>query len=140
MCLKVVLLLGLIVASVMDIKKRQIWLPAILAVAGICLLCNYFDNQNIFLRLISSVGVVLTFTMIAKVSGGQLGMGDALLFGMTDTALGLWTNLILIYLSFAFAAAVGLVLIFIKKKKKTCRMPLAPCILLAYVCILMGGG
>ena len=63
----------------------------------------------------------------------------AFLFGMTGAAMGLWKNVMIIYISFMIAFVVALYLIILRKKNKETAFPFAPCIGLAYFLVLAAG-
>lgn len=126
---------GLVIASYTDICKRKIWLPPLLAETPILLILNCIFGHSGVSLWIASMGCFALFYVISVVTGGQLGKGDAVLFGMTGAGIGLANNLLLIYLTFliAFIAAVFQVVVRRADRKK--QMPLAPMALGAFVVI-----
>ena len=53
--------------------------------------------------------------------------------------MGLWKNVMIIYISFMLAFVVALYLIILRKKNKETAFPFAPCIGLAYFLVLAAG-
>ena len=125
--------MGLLVASYTDIRRQEIWLPFLLVEIPILLILNYIMGNAGVSLWIASVGCFAFFFIISVVTGGQLGKGDAVLFGMTGAGMGLYSNLFLIYLTFliAFIAAVFQVLVRRADRKK--QTPLAPMVCVAFV-------
>lgn len=124
---------GLVTASYTDIRRQEIWLPPLLAEIPVLILLHYIYGNAGASLWIASVGCFVFFYIISVATGGQLGRGDAVLFGMTGAGIGLYGNLLLIYLTFfiAFMAAVFQVVVRRADKKK--QMPLAPMALGAFV-------
>ena len=124
---------GLFTASYTDIRWQKIWMPPLLAEIPILMILNYIFGNAGGSLWIASVGCFALFYIISVATGGQLGKGDAALFGMTGAGVGLYSNLLLIYLTFliAFVAAVFQVVVRRADRKK--QMPLAPMVLYAFV-------
>ena len=73
---------------------------------------------------ICSLGSGSIFYMISLLTKEKIGKGDAFLFGMTGAAMGLWKNVMIIYISFMIAFVVALYLIILRKKIKRPRFRL----------------
>lgn len=70
-------------------------------------------------------------------SGGQIGVGDAFLFGMTGAGLGWRENFMLIYVAFFLAFLAGLLLVVVKKKGRKYEIPLSPFMFAAFTLVAL---
>lgn len=129
--------LGLILETVTDIREKRIWLPILVMEVPILLGLNYMIGKGNMLLWIASIGFGAFFYLISIITRGQLGKGDALLFCVTGAGIGLWNNIMVIYLTF-FLAFLGAVFFLVIKKtgKKYC-MPLAPFVLASYTIVFL---
>ena len=136
--ISMITLLVLGFSTVIDIRKKQIRIiPVGVAMIAIFIV-QYFEGQNIWMRVISTVGIVLLFLGISKITKEQIGQGDSFLFGLTGAGLGLTWNFMLIYFTFLEAFFVGIFLMVFKKAGKKYEMPLAPFVFGAYLILLTG--
>lgn len=129
---KILLLAGLLIASVQDIKEKKIWLPVLWAITIVLLLKRGCENQNSPSWLLCSLFSILLFLALHRLSGRQIGVGDAFLFGMTGAGLGWRKNFMLIYVAFFLIFIVALFLVVVRKKDRKHEIPLSPFVLLAY--------
>ena len=127
-----ILLVGLGAASIQDIKYKQVWLPMIWVITFSAMLKKFVEGKDIFLWLSCPVLSIIFFLIIYKFTQGQIGVGDAFIFGMTGSVLGWENNFILIYTTFFLAFMVSLFLVCVWKKSKKYKVPLCPFVLLAY--------
>ena len=131
------IMLGLLfVLSIIDIRKQAI--PIILPIFGtvLCSLFHLFLGQTVWKPFLQGMAYLLFFLLISKLTNGQIGSGDAFVFGMTGVELGAWQNLWMIYLSFLLAFLGGVLFLLIQKKGKKEPMPFIPYIFLAYFLLL----
>lgn len=131
----IVLLAGLVIESVFDMKKREIWLPVAVGEIPLLLVMNYLKGNGGIWLWIGSLGIGMLFYMVSRVTRGQLGTGDAVLFAMTGAGLGITDNLILLYLTFACTFLAAAVLWMWRRVGRNYRLPLAPFVLTSY-CIM----
>ena len=127
---------GLILETAIDIRKQKIWIPAILVEVLLLSGLNYLLGKGGLLLWIVSIGTGAVFYFISVVTRGQIGKGDAFLFVMTGSGMGVVGNIKLIYLTFFIAFFAAAFLWLIKKTRKDYRMPLAPFVLTSF-CLLM---
>lgn len=127
--------IGMLFAIVTDICQKMIAIYVILGITVLLSVLQYF-NGNRFIWIIS-LGSGVFFYMVSLLTREKMGKGDAFLFGMTGAAMGLWKNIMIIYISFMIAFFVALFLIIIRKKSKDTAFPFAPCIGLAYFLVLV---
>jgi len=134
----VLLLAGLGVASVQDLKWKKVWLPLPWAITVIVLIKNYFDSRNSLSWLMCFLFFILFFLVAHRVSNGQIGVGDAFLFGMTGAGLGWRENFLLVYVTFFLAFLAGLFLVLVRKKGRRYEIPLSPFMFVAFVFLKSG--
>ena len=124
--------LGLLTASYTDIRRQEIWLPPLLVEIPMLIILNYiYGNPGISLW-IASAGCFALLYIISVATGGQLGKGDAVLFGMTGAGMGLYSNLLLLYLTFFIAFVTAVFQVVVRRADRKKQMPLAPMLLGAF--------
>lgn len=128
-------LLGLVIEAVEDIREKKVWLPIVLFEIPVLFICNYWMGKWNLCYFVASVGLGALFYLISVVTKGEIGKGDAFVFCMTGAGIGLMDNLLVIYITFLLAFIAGIVLWFIKRVGKKYRMPLVPFILCAYLLV-----
>lgn len=129
---KILLLIGLLISSVQDIREKKIWLPVLWGITIVLLLKKACENQNSPSWLLCSLFSILFFLALHRLSGRQIGVGDAFLFGMTGAGLGWRKNFVLIYVAFFLVFILALFLVAVRKKDRKYEIPLSPFVLLAY--------
>ena len=129
--------IGMVFAVITDLWQKKIAVYVIFTIT-IVLLFMQSCSGNGFIW-ICSLGSGSIFYMISLLTNEKIGKGDAFLFGMTGAAMGLWKNVMIIYISFMIAFVVALYLIILRKKNKETAFPFAPCIGLAYFLVLAAG-
>ena len=125
--------IGMVFAVITDLWQKKIAVYVIFTIT-IVLLFMQFCSGNGFIW-ICSLGSGSIFYMISLLTKEKIGKGD----GMTGAAMGLWKNVMIIYISFMIAFVVALYLIILRKKNKETVFPFAPCIGLAYFLVLAAG-
>lgn len=128
-----VLLVFLFVLAWTDWKSQEISL-IVLALSGSCgillrRMAGNFQWEQVAGGMLVGAGLLLW----AFCTWESVGIGDALLFVCTGIYLGLWQNLLLLFLSSLCAAICGLVLILMRKRTKSERIPFVPFVLIADV-------
>lgn len=128
----------LVICTVTDLKSKEIYLPVI--IAELLLILGFHIWQKSFspVSAIAAVVVCALFAVVGLISGGQIGSGDALLFAVTGFGLGFMANMFIIMLSFLFAFCAAVFLVVVKHKSHNYCMPLAPFVLSAFVCYVIG--
>ena len=127
----------LTLCSAEDIKRKQIRLNPVLffGFLGIFLhmLFRMQSIENILLGM--SVGVVLLF--LSVLTGGRIGMGDAVLLIVTGIYLGLEKNLELFFCGLLLCSMWALGLMVLRKKNRKDSIPFVPFLLAAYMGMLV---
>lgn len=134
---QIILILLLFICTVMDIKKKMIYLPFIVFGAIVVTVMRLAAKELDFASVITSIVVMLIICGISVISRGQLGMGDGFLLGMAGLGLSVSDNLCMLLYCFigVFFAAMLWVLLFHGKKES--RIPLAPFVLLASILVII---
>ncbi len=136
MIAKCILLCALAAFAWIDIKKREIplFLLGASAAAGLllCVVTGSPSRAGLFGGIL--VGGILL--LCALVSRESIGIGDGLLFLVTGIYLGLWGNLVLLFLAAVLCALAGLALVLAKKYTRKQSLPFAPFVLAADVAML----
>ena len=127
----------LTLCSAEDIKRKQIRLNPVLffGILGIFfhMLFRMQSIENILLGM--SVGVVLLF--LSVLTGGRIGMGDAVLLIVTGIYLGLEKNLELFFCGLLLCSMWALGLMVLRKKNRKDSIPFVPFLLAAYMGMLV---
>ncbi|MDO4166017.1 MAG: hypothetical protein Q4D32_01285 [Eubacteriales bacterium] len=136
----IILLVGLLICSVVDIRKHMISVPFVIMwtilLGGMQI---YQDTISIGL-ILGTVLTVLVSSVVSWLSGGQIGMGDGFLFGMTAMGLGIMCNIYMLAYCFMGAFLMAVILFVICRKGKDTRMPLAPFVLCGSLLVMILGG
>lgn len=132
-----ILILALLVCTVMDIRKKMIYLPFVLGCSLLIVILRILAGELSLASVVTAALVLFIFCGISILSSGQLGMGDGILFGMTGLALSTMEQLCMLFYCFltVFFAAMLLVLVFHGKKES--RIPLAPFILVSSLFVIL---
>ncbi len=136
--LYIILGAGLVICAITDLKNKVIYLPVIISEL---LLISGFHIWHKSFSLMSFAGaaiVCVLFIAAGFASGGQIGIGDALLFAVTGSGLGIMVNMFIIMLSFILAFCAAVFLVFVKHKSRNFCIPLAPFVLSAFAIYIAG--
>ncbi len=119
-----------------DLKQKEFSLLLLGASAALGFLLFFVtDNGSLFgvLGGMCVGGVLMLCTLASRES---IGLGDGLLLVVTGIYLGLWENLVLLFLAAAFCAATGLILVLMKKCTRKQTLPFAPFLLVSDVAMM----
>lgn len=128
----------LLLISLIDIKSKIIPNKCILlgiALGAIVLVLN--DNISIvdaFLGFVICGGIIATISIITK---GDIGMGDAKLFGCIGIFFGLQTTLEIMLIATIISGLTGLILLTLKKVNRKTALPFAPFIFVGTMVIII---
>lgn len=134
---RVVVMGMLALCSAEDIKKKRIRLNPLLAfgILGIFFHMLWRMQSIGDLLLGMTVGVVLLF--LSVLTGGKIGMGDAVLLIVTGIYLGLRQNLELFFYGLIMCSMWALGLLILRKKSRKDSIPFVPFLLAAYMGMLV---
>lgn len=134
---RVVVMGMLALCSAEDIKKKRIRLNPLLAfgILGIFFHMLWRMQSIGDLLLGMTVGVLLLF--LSVLTGGKIGMGDAVLLIVTGIYLGLRQNLELFFYGLLMCSMWALGLLILRKKSRKDSIPFVPFLLAAYMGMLV---
>ncbi len=132
-----VLLGSLAALAWIDVKKKELPI-SLLGTSGaagllLCLLTKELSLSGMLGGM--CIGGILC--VCALVSRDNIGLGDGFLFVVTGIYLGLWGNLVLLFLAVISCAAAGGILVLLKKCTRKQTLPFAPFVLAADVALLL---
>lgn len=128
----IMVIFGLLYATVTDIWKRKIWLPLFVVEIPVVLLMSCIADRGNSGVWIASIGGFCIFYLASVVTKGQVGKGDAFLFSLAGAGVGLLYGIILLYLTFFLAVMVVGIVMAWRRVRKNDTIPLAPFITIAY--------
>lgn len=132
----IILLVGILICTMEDIRRHMISLTfVILWTLILCGMQIYQGDLSVGI-VVGAVVTVAIASAISRCSGGQLGMGDGFMFGMTAMGLGVIRNLYMLAYCFLSVFVVAIILLVIFRKGKDTRIPLAPFILLGSILVI----
>lgn len=129
------LLVGLIVETIDDIRERRICTVVVWIELPILIGARYWMGEGGVAVWIASFGIGAFFYMISVVSREQIGKGDAFVFCMTGAGIGLFNNLLVIYVAFLLAFLAAVFLWAVRKVNAKYSIPLTPFILCSYLLV-----
>lgn len=133
----VVLLAGLFISAWIDLKREIIYVPLIVCMGIIGVICHIFLQENTIWNLMSGmlIGVILLLGGIW--SGEKIGYGDGVIFIMTGIFLGFWGNMLLLMIASILAGVTCTGLLLTHKKCKEEQIVFVPFIFISYVILLI---
>ena len=133
----VVLLAGLFISAWIDLKKEIIYVPLIVCMGIIGVICHIFLQENTIWNLMLGMlfGVILLLGGIW--SGEKIGYGDGIVFIMTGIFLGFWGNMFLLMIASILAGVTCTGLLLTHKKCKGEQIVFVPFVFISYVILLI---
>ena len=128
---KVVLFLWLLLCSWQDIKDQQISIILIAAGFVALFVVSLIQGQLALWERIAGVGIGFILLILNKVTRGQIGIGDGLIFCVIGISLGFIVNSILLIYSLFIAAIFSGLYMIIKKANRKTTIPFVPFIFIA---------
>ena len=123
----------LVIGTLSDIKYKRIpvWLMAGFGAVAVVLRVVGLQQQS-GMELLSGVAAGVFLIVVSAVTGGQIGMGDGLVFMVLGVLLGA-DNVMLMIIALILCAVVAGVLFVAKRVKRKDRLPFVPFVLCSYV-------
>jgi leader peptidase (prepilin peptidase)/N-methyltransferase len=115
-----------------DFISRQISIVFVAGVSGFILMMYPFGFYLSFYNMGGGLLIGIVLIVISKITRGQIGLGDGLIFCTTGLGLGFWPNLCLLLYSLTMAAAFSGFLFLIRKKDKVYTIPFVPFVCVGY--------
>ncbi len=129
-------LIGLLIETIKDIREKKISLLVVIVEFPVLIVARYLTGQGSVALWAASLGIGTFFYLASIVTGGQIGKGDAFVLCMTGAGVGLYGNLLIIYISFFLAFLAAVFLLVFRKVDRKYSMPLTPFILCAYLLVV----
>ena len=130
------LLVGLIVETIEDIREKKICLMVVIIELPVLLGIRCWLGMGGITIWVASFGIGALFYLISIATREQIGKGDAFVLCMTGAGIGLFYNLVLIYIAFFLAFVAAVFLWTFKRVNKKYSMPLMPFILCSYLIVV----
>lgn len=130
---KIILCITLFLESVIDIKKKQVWIGFPILASGVGVFCGISEDTLSLQELGLELGITIIFRIISKVSKEAIGMGDVWVIGSILLVTGVMEGMGVLFLAFLLAAVYGGVLWIGKKKGKDKMFPFVPFLFLGTV-------
>ncbi len=130
---RVVVMVFLVIGSVSDIRYKRIpiWLVACFGVlAAVLKVVDLLQQSG--MELLSGVATGVFLIIVSVVTGGQIGIGDGLVFIVLGMYIGS-DNVVLLIIALILCAVTAGVLFVAKRVKRRDRLPFVPFVLCAYV-------
>lgn len=133
------LLLGIMLfyCAYKDFKYQKISLSIVgITFVGIVIL-SFIGKEFILFNTIGGFAIGLLLMLISKITRGQIGMGDGIIFSITGFGFGFWNNLYLLLYSLTFCAITAIILIILKKINRKKTIPFIPFVFFSYLGIML---
>lgn len=127
----------LIICSVDDILRKRIHVKKIIIFTVMLLIITPFRTDIGIVECITGIMIGLFVVLIAKITKGQIGIGDGLILCVTGLGLGLWMNLEMLCYAFTFATIFSMILLVRNMKNRKRKFPFVPFLFLGYVCCML---
>lgn len=139
------LLIGMITASVIDIRKRKIPLYLMVGLMVFAFVTHFIYERLSITEMVFGAGMGLVLIGIAVVTKEKIGIGDGIIFVVVGLFLGFFGSIIILWYASIIAALSGLILCIVRKfdheKLKDVTLPFAPCVLAGLIIyIIINGG
>ena len=128
-----ILLIFLFLCSVSDWKSRKISLYFCIGGVFAILLCDILTKEFSLEKMIGGILVGLFLLGLTKITRGQIGLGDGIVFLVIGLGLGLRESFLLLIESLCLLFLFCLIGLIIRKIKIKQRIPFLPFVFVAYL-------
>lgn len=135
--IKVLVGIMLCICGIKDMRTKTVPLYIIGITAVLLCIALPFAGKMVIIDIIGGIFPGLLLLIVSKVSRGQIGMGDGIVFCVTGIGLGLWLNIWLLMYSLLLAAVFGLLLMIVKRAGKRRAIPFMPFVFIAYIGVIV---
>lgn len=125
------------ICSLEDIRRKEIECMKVLLFGVIGVSLHLYLGQVSVYDMLLGAGMGIIVMLCSLLSGGMIGMGDGLVIMVTGIFLGARKNMQMLCCGLIIAAIISLFLMVCRKKKKHESIPLMPCLLLAYIGMML---
>ena len=127
------LVVFLIVASLEDIKTREISMKLMIIAAIVGLILELLDGSFDIKDILGGVLIGFVLYIAAVLSKEKIGKGDGVIVMGTGIYTGFMQNLELLWIAAVISLIVGVVITLIRKKPGSLEMPFVPFLLSSYL-------
>lgn len=134
--LNVVMIIGLGILSVIDIKSKKlpIWLIEVFAIS--CFILRWFEGISVWNFLLGFLpGIVLL--LLAICSGEKVGIGDAFVVGVLGIAYTIENVVSILGISLFFVAIWAIGLLIVKKANRKTELPFLPYLFIGHLLVCL---
>jgi leader peptidase (prepilin peptidase) / N-methyltransferase len=135
--IKGILGIMLIICGISDIKSRKISLSIVIFSFISMVIFISFNKEVSYISGLGGVLVGVFLLILSRITKGEIGIGDGLIFCVTGLGLGMWDNLCLLVYSLFFASIFAGVVLVTKWMDKKQVIPFVPFVLAGYLGILL---
>lgn len=127
----------LLICSIDDIRTKTICIKKLLPFTIILLIGLILPIDISVIERIAGIFVGLIVILIAKLTHGQIGIGDGMILCVTGVGVGLWKNLEMFCYALMFAALFSMFLLIRNRRNRNRRIPFVPFLELGFLCTLL---
>ncbi len=134
--LNIVMIIGLGMLSIIDIKSKKlpIWLIEVFAI--ICFILRWFEGISVWNFLLGLLpGIVLL--LLAICSGEKIGIGDAFVVGTLGIGYAIENVISILAISLFFIAIWAIGLLIVKKANKKTELPFLPYLFVGHLLVCL---
>lgn len=131
----IILFIYLFLMSVYDMRKKEIQIE--ISVVTIVVLtagqmCRIAHGGAAWYLAFAGVIEGVLLIGLSKITHGQIGIGDGIVFVVSGVILGFWGNGVLLFLSLILAAVTGVFLLLFRRVGRKDTIPFVPFIFVGY--------
>lgn len=128
-----ILLIFLFLCSLSDWKNRKISLYFCLVGGLAIIICELLTNEISLEKILGGILVGLFLLSLTKITRGQIGLGDGIVFLVIGVGLGLRESFLLLIESLCLLFLFCVIGLIVKKIKMKQRIPFLPFVFVAYL-------
>ena len=136
MIIATIIVAYLLIMAIIDIRNKAIPIvPGVVMLIVVAVVRLVMGVSPITVGAGIGIGVLLYG--VSRISRGEIGEADGLVYAVTGAALGMLKNCELLLVSLLLASLVGLVLLIFKKVGRKYRLPFVPFTLVSYGMVML---
>lgn len=134
-----VVVTGMLILSVIDIKWRKIPVRLLMIFSGVIIGITLFDGDLDCWLLIGGIGIGILFFIVSKLTNESIGYADSWMILLLGICQGFWGLLGTLTDAMFLLAIISLALIVVKSKMRKSRLPFLPFLTAGYIFYLLMG-
>ena len=115
-----------------DFICRQISIVLVAGISGLILIIYPFGFYLSVINMVGGLFIGIILIIISKLTRGQIGLGEGIIFCATGLGLGFWPNLCLLLYSLTLAAVFSGFMFLVRKKGRMYTIPFVPFVCVGY--------